>query len=118
MKKLILTTASVAGLAAVGWWLATSVTGPAVDDNRVDFYKTLDTEPAPVLSPEQALERFRVAPGFNERVIFRELFPRGLTLLDLKDVGVQKLNISNIAARQELREMMKSLKLPNVSVDF
>ncbi|MGB1179410.1 MAG: division plane positioning ATPase MipZ, partial [Lentibacter algarum] len=61
---------------------------------------------------------FRVAPGFNERVIFRELFPRGLTLLDLKDVGVQKLNISNIAARQELREMMKSLKLPNVSVDF
>lgn len=61
---------------------------------------------------------FRVAPGFNERVIFRELFPRGLTLLDLKDVGVQKLNISNIAARQELREMMKSLKLPDVSVDF
>lgn len=61
---------------------------------------------------------FRVAPGFNERVIFRELFPRGLTLLDLRDVGVQKLNISNIAARQELREMMKSLRLPGVSIDF
>ncbi|MGB1209715.1 MAG: division plane positioning ATPase MipZ, partial [Paracoccaceae bacterium] len=42
---------------------------------------------------------FRVAPGFNERVIFRELFPRGLTLLDLKDVGVKQLNISNVAAR-------------------
>ena len=27
---------------------------------------------------------FRVAPGFSERVIFRELFPRGLTLLDLR----------------------------------
>lgn len=61
---------------------------------------------------------FRVAPGFNERVIFRELFPRGLTLLDLKDVGVQKLNISNVAARQELREMMKALALPNVEIDF
>ena len=30
---------------------------------------------------------FRVAPGFSERVIFRELFPRGLTLLDLRDIG-------------------------------
>lgn len=61
---------------------------------------------------------FRVAPGFSERVIFRELFPRGLTLLDLKDVGVKQLNISNVAARQELREMMKALDLPNVEIDF
>lgn len=61
---------------------------------------------------------FRVAPGFSERVIFRELFPRGLTLLDLKDIGVKQLNISNVAARQELREMMKSVNLPGVEIDF
>ncbi|MFV2051807.1 division plane positioning ATPase MipZ [Aliiroseovarius sp. YM-037] len=61
---------------------------------------------------------FRVAPGFGERVIFRELFPRGLTLLDLKDVGVTQLNISNVAARQEVRDLMKALNLPGVSVDF
>ena len=61
---------------------------------------------------------FRVAPGFNERVVFRELFPRGLTLLDLKDIGVKHLNISNIAARQELRDLVKALALPNVTVDF
>ena len=61
---------------------------------------------------------FRVAPGFSERVIFRELFPRGLTLLDLKDVGVKQLNISNIAARQELRDMMKALELPEVEIDI
>ncbi|PWG18606.1 division plane positioning ATPase MipZ [Salibaculum griseiflavum] len=61
---------------------------------------------------------FRSAPGFNERVIFRELFPRGLTLLDLRDIGVKNLNISNLAARQELRELMKALHLPGVSVDF
>jgi len=73
---------------------------------------------------EQALEKlarrigFRTAPGFHERVIFRELFPRGLTLLDLRDVGVKQLNISNIAARQELRELIKALKLPGVTVDF
>ena len=61
---------------------------------------------------------FRVAPGFNERVIFRELFPRGLTLLDLKDIGVKQLNISNISARQELRDLVKSLNLPNVTIEF
>ena len=61
---------------------------------------------------------FRIAPGFNERVIFRELFPRGLTLLDLKDIGVKQLNISNVAARQELRELIKALNLPGVDADF
>lgn len=59
---------------------------------------------------------FRVAPGFNERVIFRELFPRGLTLLDLRDVGVEQMNMSNIAARQELRDLLTALRLPGVTV--
>jgi chromosome partitioning protein len=61
---------------------------------------------------------FRVVPGFAERVIFRELFPRGLTVLDLKETGVDQMNLSNVAARQEVRELMKSLRLPNVTVDF
>ena len=61
---------------------------------------------------------FRAAPGFSERVIFRELFPRGLTLLDLKDTGVDQLNLSNIAARQELRDLVGELRLPGVRVDF
>lgn len=61
---------------------------------------------------------FRVAPGFSERVIFREVFPRGLTLLDLRDVGVETLNISNVAARQEVRDLMKELSLPGVTVTF
>ena len=61
---------------------------------------------------------FRVAPGFSERVIFRELFPRGLTLLDLRDTGVDQLNLSNIAARQEVRDLMAELRLPGVRVDF
>ena len=58
---------------------------------------------------------FRVAPGFSERVIFRELFPRGLTVMDLKDTGVDQLNLSNIAARQEVRDLMAALRLPGVS---
>ena len=61
---------------------------------------------------------FRIAPGFSERVVFRELFPKGLTLLDLKDIGVTQLSISNIAARQELRDLIKTLNLPDVKVNF
>jgi chromosome partitioning protein len=62
---------------------------------------------------------FRVSPGFSERVIFRELFPRGLTLLDLKEIGVKNaLNISNVAARQEVRDLMKTLNLPGVDINF
>jgi chromosome partitioning protein len=62
---------------------------------------------------------FRVVQGFSERVIFRELFPRGLTLLDLRDIGVKnQMNISNVAARQELRDLIRSLRLPGVSVEF
>jgi len=61
---------------------------------------------------------FRVATGFSERVIFREMFPQGLTLLDMRDAGIGGLNLSNIAARQELRDLMKALNLPEVAVKF
>lgn len=61
---------------------------------------------------------FRVAPGFAERVIFRELFPRGLTLLDLRDVGGGSLSLSNIAARQEVRDLINALQIDGVRADF
>jgi chromosome partitioning protein len=53
---------------------------------------------------------FRVIPGLGERVIYRELFPKGLTLLDLKQLG--EVGIAHIAARQELREMIAGLAVP------
>lgn len=53
---------------------------------------------------------FRVIPGLSERVIYRELFPKGLTLLDLGAIG--DAGIAHIAARQELREMIAALSLP------
>lgn len=68
---------------------------------------------------EQLAKRigFRIAPGFTERVIFRELFPRGLTLLDLsrKDAGVQ-WRMSHVAARQEVRELLEALNLLPIQV--
>lgn len=59
---------------------------------------------------------FRVAPGFSERVVFREMFPNGLTLLDMRDAGIGGLSLSNIAARQEIRDLMKAINLPDVVV--
>jgi chromosome partitioning protein len=50
---------------------------------------------------------FRVIPGLGERVIYRELFPKGLTLLDLQQIG--EVGIGHITARQELREMIAGL---------
>jgi chromosome partitioning protein len=60
---------------------------------------------------------FRVIAGFSERVIFRELFPRGLTLLDLRDLGAEYMSLSNIAARQELRDLMADLRLPTLPTE-
>jgi chromosome partitioning protein len=58
---------------------------------------------------------FRVAPGFGERVIFRELFPMGLTMLDLPQPGLDiALSMSHVAARQEVRELLLTLKLPGL----
>jgi len=54
---------------------------------------------------------FRVIPGLGERVIYRELFPKGLTLLDLQQLG--DVGIAHIAARQELREMIAGLGIPS-----
>ena len=58
---------------------------------------------------------FRLAPGFGERVIFRELFPKGLTLLDLPDDMTEgiSLTLSHVAARQELRALLQAIALPS-----
>jgi len=53
---------------------------------------------------------FRIIPGLGERVIYRELFPKGLPLLDLREI--EDAAISHIAARQELREMIAGFALP------
>ncbi len=57
---------------------------------------------------------FRVIPGLGERVIYRELFPKGLTLLDFQQLG--EVGIGHITARQELREMVSGLGIPDPGV--
>ena len=53
---------------------------------------------------------FRIAQGLSERVIYRELFPSGLTLLDKGQLG--ELGTSHLVARQELRQLVAGLNLP------
>ncbi len=65
-----------------------------------------------------ALENFskrsgaRLAEGLSERVIYKELFLKGLTLLDIMGENSDvSLTISHITARQELRNFMEFLNL-------
>ena len=46
-------------------------------------------------------------------MIYRELFPSGLTLLDKGHLG--ELGTSHLVARQELRTLIAGLNLPTVA---
>jgi len=66
----------------------------------------------------EALEKrigFRFLPGLSERVIFRELFLTGLTLMDLDRTslsgGAAGLSMAQAAARQEVRALLLGLNL-------
>ena len=58
---------------------------------------------------------YTLAPGFTERVIFRELFLQGLTLLDLREGDKNSLSMSNVNARQEVRHLIRMI-LPQKDV--
>jgi chromosome partitioning protein len=57
---------------------------------------------------------FRCAEGLAERVIYRELFPRGLTALDNLDEPTlgTKPSLSHAAARLEVMSFVEALRLP------
>src|SRR5262249_56025450 len=57
---------------------------------------------------------FRLVDGFAERVVYRELFPRGLTALDQVNettLGARP-SLSHATARQEVRGLLDALELP------
>ncbi len=63
----------------------------------------------------EALSRrvgFRIGPGLRDRVIYRELFPFGLTVADLSTkLRPVPVSLTHLAARQELRSLMQCLGL-------
>jgi chromosome partitioning protein len=61
---------------------------------------------------------FRMGPGLRDRVIYRELFPFGLTVADLSnDVRPVAVSLAHVAARQELRGLMLALGLDGGKLD-
>jgi len=87
------------------WIVMRNRLGASVARNRRDVGTTLE-----------ALAKrigFRTVPGFGERVIFRELYLQGLTLMDLRDVSLGiSLSMSHVAARAEVRALLSAIRLP------
>ena len=53
---------------------------------------------------------FSIADGISERVIYRELFIKGLTMMDLKENGLNMpLSFSSLTARQEIRSLVNKI---------
>jgi len=60
---------------------------------------------------------FRVGPGLRDRVIYRELFPFGLTVADLNDdIRPVSVSLAHVSARQEMRNLMQALGLEDASL--
>jgi chromosome partitioning protein len=56
---------------------------------------------------------FRTVKGFGERVIFRELYLQGLTLMDVREAGLaMQIGMSHIAARAEVRSLIAAIRKP------
>ncbi len=77
--------------------------------NKRDVGETLDTLAKRI--------GFRTLKGFGERVIFRELYLQGLTLMDVREANIGiALGLSHIAARTEVRALISAIKLPPVKL--
>ncbi len=87
------------------WIVMRNRLGATIARNRRDVGTTLE-----------ALAKrigFRTLTGFGERVIFRELYLQGLTLMDLRDASLGiSLSMSHVAARAEVRALLSAIRLP------
>jgi chromosome partitioning protein len=92
-----------------------------VDGALIDWVvvrNRISSSTAPVLCgclQELALNAgFRVAAGFHERAIYRDLFPRGLTALDELCETMPGIDgeASRLPARCEVQGLLGALKLP------
>jgi len=61
---------------------------------------------------------FSIANGVSERVIYRELFLKGLTMMDCKENGLNMpLSVSSLAARQEIRSLLNNVLYGGLSLN-
>ena len=53
---------------------------------------------------------FRICPGLKDRVIYKELFLEGLTVLDMQNNDLKRrMSVSHIAAKREIRALAESI---------
>jgi chromosome partitioning protein len=90
----------------IDWFVLVNRMSSIPSKNRYEFDR--------VLSALSKRIGFRLAHGFKERVVFRELFLSGLTLLD-RNVASMQTSLSHIAARQELNDLMKTLGITSTN---
>lgn len=88
------------GAAPMHWIVLRNRLSPLATRNRQDV--------GALLEKMSGAFGFQLIPGFGERVAFRELFLKGLTLLDLRG-DEARLSLSQIAARQEVRQLVRAI---------
>jgi len=83
--------------------------------NRIAVLNSRNTDRVHMAIKElQKKISFSYVPGLTERVIYRELFPQGLTLMDIK--SEKKASMSHIAARFEIKQLVNGMSLPGIEV--
>lgn len=94
--------------AGIDWLVTRSRLSALADRNKRKM--------AEILPKMQKVLGFRLAEGFGERVIYRYLFLWGLTVLDLRQSGIDlELTKSHQAAREEVTSLLANLWLPRVN---
>jgi len=83
--------------------------------NRISMLASRNTKQVQA-TLERISQRFgcRVADGIAERVIFRSLFPTGMTVFDPLDGDLMNgmSSVSHVTARNEYRDLVAALNLP------
>jgi chromosome partitioning protein len=83
--------------------------------NRMSSIQSNNARQIALSLSRMAMElQFRPAEGLHDRVIFRELFPIGLTALDPIEEAMRNgsLSSSHLSARDEIGSLLSSLQLP------
>jgi chromosome partitioning protein len=83
--------------------------------NRMSSIQTNNARQIGISLSRLAVElQFRPAEGLHDRVIFRELFPIGLTALDPIEEAMRNgtLSASHTSARREIETLLANLQLP------
>lgn len=94
--------------AGIDWLVTRSRLSALADRNKRKM--------AEILPKMQKVLGFRLAEGFGERVIYRYLFLWGLTVLDLRQSGIDmEQTKSHMAARTEVTSLLANLWLPRVT---